>query len=237
MKSYSPPFFTKPAVEGVPLRLRPRLASWERGGHPDQVRLEEYLVHVQDILRTGLEQTPDPLALWLDVGLPRSVALLEHHDLDNYLFPLVSRLSKHSGRQFASVWCTKRHAESSRICLSQARPATDRPLSGRIHEVATNASSQSAAYKQQIAEQLGNAPRLPDGAISLQLGFCVGPRRGWANLWKPTIDALDGLLGRTSPARQWHPRDDRIVELGLHCRIDQSLGNEVLIRVEATSKR
>jgi hypothetical protein len=63
--------------------------------------------------------------------------------------------------------------------------------------------------------------------VHLQLAFVVGPKRNWPNLWKPTFDALDPLLGRTGPDRDWHPRDGRIVDLGLHVDVDPSLGNDV----------
>ncbi|KIH98607.1 hypothetical protein LP52_12345 [Streptomonospora alba] len=233
MTPHSPPFFTEPNAECLPLRIRPRLDSWERGGHPDQVRLEEYLVHVQEIVQPRLERTPGPRVLRLDVVLPGSVPLLEHHDLDNYLFPLVKRISRDSGCHFASVWGTKSHAGTPRLCLDRARPATSRPVFGHTYEVSTTASAESPAYKEQIADQLGSAVPLRDGPVSLHLGFCVGPRRWWPNLWKPTIDALERILGGTTPTSRWHPRDGRIVQLGMHCRIDRSLGNDVVIRVDA----
>lgn len=71
------------------------------------------------------------------------------------------------------------------------------------------------------------------GPVSLEGGYLVGPRRYWPNLWKPTIYALDQILGRTRPDRPWHPLDGRIVTLGLHCSVDASLGNTVRIVIEA----
>lgn len=94
-------------------------------------------------------------------------------------------------------------------------------------------SSRSTAYKEQIHEQVADVDALPEGPVSLQLSFSVGPRRNWLNLWKATIDALDPLLGRTNPDHQWHPRDGRIVELGLHCRVEPLLGNQVAIAIDA----
>ena len=67
----------------------------------------------------------------------------------------------------------------------------------------------------------------------LELSFAVGPQRNWLNLWKPTIDALDPLLGPTQPNRDWHPRDGRIVDLGLHLKIDPSLGHDVVVAIAA----
>jgi hypothetical protein len=59
------------------------------------------------------------------------------------------------------------------------------------------------------------------------------PQRNWLTLWKPTIDALDPLLGRTREARDWHPQDGRITDLGLHVTVDASLGHDVLISIAA----
>jgi hypothetical protein len=70
----------------------------------------------------------------------------------------------------------------------------------------------------------------------MQLSFTVGSSRNWLNLWKPAIDALDPILGST-PSRSWHPRDGRIIELGLHCRVDHAFSNEVLITIQATTQR
>ncbi|MDX6740968.1 hypothetical protein [Actinocorallia sp. A-T 12471] len=74
---------------------------------------------------------------------------------------------------------------------------------------------------------------LPEGPLRLHIGFLVGSRRTWQNLWKPTIDGLGRLLGRTSPDRLWHPRDGRIVELGLSTRTEPALGHDIVLRVHA----
>ena len=74
---------------------------------------------------------------------------------------------------------------------------------------------------------------MPPGPIALELAFVVGPGRNWLNLWKPTIDALDRLLGRTRPDREWHPRDGRIIELALHKSIEEALGNDVAVTIAA----
>ena len=69
--------------------------------------------------------------------------------------------------------------------------------------------------------------------MQLQLSFVVGPQRNWLTLWKPTIDALDPLLGRTRDDRDWHPQDGRITDLGLHMAVDPSLGHDVLVSIAA----
>lgn len=220
----------------VPLQVAPRLASWMAADHPDQAKVEEFLAHAVHLVGADLAQLPDPLALRLDVGLPSKVELLNEHDLDNYLFPLAMRLSLSSGRQFATAWATKERAETSFIGVGQAVRVAPAPPSGDWIRVRTTASSGSSAYKQQIHDQLQGVEALPAGPVSLELSFTVGPTRNWLNLWKPTIDALDSILGASKPGLQWHPRDGRIVELGLHRHVDPTLGNDVSIALSATHR-
>lgn len=73
---------------------------------------------------------------------------------------------------------------------------------------------------------------LPEGPVALELGFVVG-QRNWFNLWKPTTDALGGLLGRADAHRDWHPEDGQITELGLHCTSDALLRCDVEISITA----
>jgi hypothetical protein len=68
--------------------VTPRLASWNRNHHPDQVRLKASLEHAADVLAPSMRSSTKPLALRMDVGLPAATALLDQHDLDNYLYPL-----------------------------------------------------------------------------------------------------------------------------------------------------
>jgi hypothetical protein len=143
-------------------------------------------------------------------------------------------LSKDSERSFVSVWGTKRHAEASYLHLEQAVPQTESHWPGPVFEVRTQPSGSSTAFKQQIDQQLVGALPLPDGPVGLHVGFRVGPGRNWANLWKPTIDSLDRLLGRTAPDRLWHPRDGRITELGLSNHVDATLGHDVVISISAS---
>ena len=204
--------------------------------HPDQVRLRAFLDHAECVVRPRLEQVEGPLALWLDVGLPSHVSLLDQHDLDNYVYPLTNRLIMSSGRQFDSVWATKRHAVASLICVGPATPVPSRPSADRHFEVRTTVSSETIDHKRQISDQLAEVEPLPEGPVAMELSFTVGPRRNWTNLWKPTIDSLDRLLGQTIPGRPWHPRDGRIVELGLHRCVDPSLGDHATI-AGAASRR
>lgn len=71
----------------------------------------------------------------------------------------------------------------------------------------------------------------------MQLGFTVGQTRNWLTLWKPTIDAPRPLLGYTPSAGPSSPLDGRIVDLGLHRRVNPSMGHDVIITIAATGIR
>jgi hypothetical protein len=219
------------------LAVAPRLASWNRADDPDQVRLEAFLAAAEQLLRPQCEQLTGPLALRLDIGLPPVIQLLHQRDLDNYLYPLAARLSRTTGRRLVSVWCTKQHSPTSFVRIEPATSIQAAPPSGRRYTVRTDISSQSAAFKQQIHDQLTGAATLQDGPVSMQLGFTVGTGRNWLNLWRPAIDALGRILGSANPGRSWHPQDGRIVELGLHCSVNHAFANDVLITIEANTQR
>ncbi|MFC7597502.1 hypothetical protein ACFQU3_19450 [Terrabacter sp. GCM10028922] len=218
-------WFARPEGEGLTLRKAPQLASWNKATDPDQVRLREYLKDTAELLAPSLMR--GPWALRLDVGLPTGRNLIDLADLDNYAFP--------PPYCAARTWCRCGAPSDTR------RPHG--PLVVRAQEVAapettftkrTSASSQTKAYKEQVRSSVAHATELPPGGVHLELAFVVGPRRNWLNLWKPTIDALDPLLGRTRPDRDWHPNDGRIIDLGLHVNVDSSLGHDVLITIAAT---
>ncbi len=201
--------------------------------HPDQVRLEEFLAHAVDVLTPRLPSLPDPVALRLDVALPVGAQLLEHHDLDNDGFPLAMRIRRATGRTLASVWVTKTYGATSRVGVGPAVPSAGPSAIGSWAQVRTSASASTTACEQQIHVQLAGARTLSEGPVAVELSFTVGPRRNWINLWKPTIDSLGPLLGVTSPGRSWHPRDGRIIGLGMHHHVDASLGHDVAIAVSA----
>jgi hypothetical protein len=221
-----PVFFAQPTSDPVRLDISPRLASWNIAGHRDQKLLAEALEHADERIRPALASVADPVVLRLDVGLPDAVSWLADHDLDNYLFPL----AKHLGRKLVSVWCTKQYAADSFLRVETAAEVAEPHVGWSVR---TTASASSTAYKQQIHDQLDKAEELPDGAVSLQIAFVVGPVRNWLNLWKPTIDALGPLLGSTQPDSLWNPRDGRIAELGLHCAVDPDLRNDVVMEIVA----
>ncbi len=132
---------------------------------------------------------------------------------------------------------TKQHAAGSFIRIEPATPASSSPSFDRCYTAHTSASTQSEAFKKQIRDQRGTAQPLPPGPVHLQLHFTVGPGRNWLNLWKPVIDALGKILDHAPAAPAWAPLDGRITELGLHCRIDPALGNDVTITVAAQQIR
>lgn len=217
-------WYARPEGESLILRKGPRLASWNKATDRDQIRLREYLEDTAELLAPAL--VGGPWALRLDVGLPTGRDLIDMADLDNYAFPLATRLrSEH----LVSVWCTKRHGDTSRVLVA---PAHETPAPEPTYTVRTTASSQSKAYKEQVRTAVAGATEIPAGAVQLQLAFVVGLQRNWLSLWKPTIDALDPLLGRTRN-RDWHPKDGRITDLGLHVDVDPSLGHDVVVTIAA----
>lgn len=67
--------------------------------------------------------------------------------------------------------------------------------------------------------------------IALHLAFRVSPVRNWANLWKPAIDALGGILGLGATGHPFHPLDDRVVDLGLQREIDPAIRHAVRVDI------
>jgi len=218
-------WYARPDGDGIPLRKAPQLASWNKATDPDQVRLREYLDDTVDLLPPATMLRP--WTLRLDVGLKAGRDLLDMADLDNYAFPLATRLRN---EHLVSVWCTKRIADTSRVLVA---PATEVPSPKTTFTVRTTASSQTKAYKEQVRASVADGHEIPGDGVQIQIAFVVGPLRNWLGLWKPTIDALDPLLGRTRVDRDWHPKDGRITNLGLHVAVDPSLGHDVVVAVAA----
>lgn len=216
-------WFAHPTEDLMVMQDQPRLASWNKHADAAQVRLREYLENAAELV-AGC-RVAGPWTLLLDVGLPNDRDLTHMADLDNYALPLAARLRDEN---LVCVWCTKRHAPVSRVGIARAEPV---PPPAQTYSVRTTASVESRAYKEQIRASLAGEEEILDGPVMLQISLTVGPGRNWLNLWKPTIDALDPLLGRTRVDRDWHPRDDRITTLGLHLTIDETLSNDVLLQI------
>lgn len=211
----------------------PALASWDKAGSPSQARSAAFIEDVYLAVTGSVRAIPGPLALRLDVGLPCTVPLNALNDLDNYAFPLIPKLTERIGRQFVSVWLTKRHAAVSSVAVGSAVPVGD-PGGAYSFTVRTLGSAAATAYKEQIRDQIAVAEPLPGDGVALQIAFIVGPRRAWPNLWKATIDSLGLMLGRDDGAREWNARDGRITDLGLHCAVDSSAGNEIALAIRAS---
>lgn len=218
-------WYARPEGEGLALRKAPRLASWNKASDPDQVRLREYLDDTAELLETA--SVAGSWTLVLDVGLPAGRDLIDMADLDNYAFPLATRLRT---ADLVSVWCTKSHANTSRVLIVPAREVA---APGETFTARTTASAQTKAYKEQVRAAVAGTSEIAPGAVRLQLAFVVGPQRNWLTLWKPTIDALDPLLGRTREDRDWHPKDGRITDLAFHVHVDPSLGHDVVVSIAA----
>jgi hypothetical protein len=169
--------FAMPRSRPLRLPVAPRLASWNKADDPGQARLAEYLAVADELLRPDYKRLRGPLAVRLDVGLPDSAGLLDHRDLDNYLFPLVKRLSQGAAGAIACAWGTKQHSASSYVRIEEATPAVTRPGYDCCYTVRTSASSQAEAFKEQIRDQLTTATPLPPGPVRMQLCFTVGPNR------------------------------------------------------------
>lgn len=211
------------------LRIPPELDSWDRNDHPATIRLRAYLDDTEALI--GSSKILGPWALRLDVGRPPLKDLLDKADLDNYAFPLAKRLRD---ADLVSVWCTKQHGAHSCVRLAAAREV---PAPAEVLAVETTASWESrgggSPAQEQIIAAVAAAAEMPAGPVRLELSFLVGPRRNWLKLWKPTIDSLDSLLGRTYPGQPRNPLDGRITELGLHVAVDPRAGNNVVIGIHA----
>lgn len=97
-----PTRFERPTTVALQIP-QPRLASWNKAEHPDQVRLKAYLEQLDLIVQAGLAGMDGNLAMELTVGLPRRQLTVDR-DLDNYLLPVANRLSRH---RFCAVFGNK----------------------------------------------------------------------------------------------------------------------------------
>ena len=164
-------WYARPEGEGLTLRKVPRLASWNKATDPDQVRLREYLEDTAELLAPAM--VSGPWALRLDVGLTTGRDLIDMADLDNYAFPLATHLRS---EDLVSVWCTKRHADTSRVLVA---PARETPAPEATYTVRTTASSQAKAYKEQVPGAGSRRRRRAWTRLGLRLSeICPQPRDG-----------------------------------------------------------
>jgi hypothetical protein len=210
--------------------VKPQLASWDRAGHPSQVKLARFLAHVDAIAGPVLARVNGRIAVELIVGLPDGVCLIDGgHDLDNYLFPVAARLGP---QRVAAIFGRKIHGPSS-LAVGPAQPDTAR-ATGQFSARMTG-SYQRTEWKQTLHDRLAaQAAPIAPGPAGLTIALTTGPGRNWASLWKPLIDAFGPVLGE-DPTRPFHPQDDRIVSLGLHHTIDTGIAHDVIIDAWWTS--
>jgi hypothetical protein len=210
--------------------VKPQLASWDRAGHPSQVKLARFLAHVDAITGPVLASVHGRVAVELIVGFSAGVSLIDGgHDLDNYLFPVAQRLGP---QRVAAVFGRKIHGPSS-LAVAPVQPGTARPSPQFSARMA--GPYERKQWKQTLHDRLaGQAATLDRGPAGLTIALTTGPGRNWASLWKPLIDAFGPVLGE-DPTRPFHPHDDRIVSLGLHHTIDTGIGHDVIINAWWTS--
>lgn len=222
-------WYSCPDNQPLQLRQTPRPMSRNANSDPEQVRLRAYVADTTELV-AAVRISDRPWALRIDVGTPHSRDLLSDvADLDNYAHPIANELKN---PYLVSVWATKQRDAQQRsyVRIADARVASPPE---QVLMVRTTASVEKNAFKDEIKAAVyeAGAQMLPDGVpVRLELSFVIG-NRGWLPLWKPTIDALDPLLGRTYPDNPYHPLDGRIVELGMHMESDPSLGYDVLIGI------
>jgi hypothetical protein len=204
--------------------VKPQLASWDRAGHPSQVKLGRFLAHVDAIAGPVLATVSGPIAAELIVGFSDGVSLTDgDHDLDDYLFPVAQRLGP---ERVAAIFGRKIHGPSS-LAVGPARPDT----AGATAQFSTRmaGSYERKEWKQQLHDRLAvQAAAIDPGPAGLTIALTTGPGRNWASLWKPLIDAFGPVLGE-DPTRPFRTRDDRIVSLALHHTIDPGIAHDVII--------
>jgi hypothetical protein len=204
--------------------VKPQLASWERAGHPSQVKLGRFLAHVDALAGPVLATVSGRVAAELIVGFGDGASLIDGgHDLDNYLFPVAQRLGP---ERVAAIFGRKIHGPSS-LAVGRARPETaELPPQFSIRMAG---SYERREWKQELHDRLAEqAATIEPGPVELKIALTTGPGRNWASLWKPLIDAFGPVLGE-DPAVPFHPHDDRIVSLGLHHSIDTGIARDVII--------
>src|SRR6266576_4809443 len=128
---------------------KPQLASWDRAGHPSQVKLGRFLAHVDTIARPVLAAVGGRVAAELIVGFSDGVSLTDGgHDLDNYLFPVAQRLGP---ERVAAIFGRKIHGPSS-LAVGPAQP----DMAGATPQFSTRmaGSCERTEWKQKLHDRL-----------------------------------------------------------------------------------
>jgi len=172
-----------PPAGAVRLDTEPQLASWDRAGHPSQIRLAGFLDHVTTVVGPIITAHDHQIAVELVVGLPADVPLTaEGHDLDNYLFPVAQRLGP--GR-IAAMFGRKVHGPSTLAGgpATTIAQATAPQFSARI-----SGSYERPGWKEQLRGRLAlrqaGIPRLGRGPVRMDIAITPalpGTRRTCGN--------------------------------------------------------
>jgi hypothetical protein len=209
-------------VEGI----SPLLATWEAASHPSQQRMRAYLVELVDTLGPLPEQ-PAALFLHMDISVSDPMALLKHHDLENYLTPVAARLG---GSRFVLASAVKRLGGPSQLIVGEAAPSRCLPdASWSNFNWHSAGGAGTSAWKMGLRTALLDTRPvlLPAGPVEVQIAWRCAPSRAWVNLWKPTGDAMGPVLGEPQPAHPFNPADDRIVAIQLHRVPDSTMGRAI----------
>ena len=208
--------------------IKPLLASWERKTHPAQIRLQEYLDELEATIGP-LRFRNAPLFLEMDIDVVRPERLLRHHDLENYLTPVVDRLGQDL---FHYVIARKKVGGGSTLKVGRA-VSSDRlpdPADWGHFSCLTRGSVQSKKWKVDLRAVLldaGCPPAPREGPVAVELAWRCSSQRNWVALWKPTGDAMGPVLGEPDERNPFNPSDDRITELGLHVARDDTMGHDL----------
>jgi hypothetical protein len=212
-------------ADAVQLKVAPQLASWDKAGAASQLRLAGFLAHVTEVAGPVVAAASGRVAVELTVGLPGDQPLIDGgRDLDNYLLPVAQRLGP---QRVAAMFGRKTHGPSW-LAVGPAEP--EETVAPPLFSARMTGSYARTAWKQELHDRLAQAGVTPlrPGPAGVEIAVTTGPGRNWAALWKPLIDAFGPVLGE-DPVRPFHPRDDRIVRLGLHHHITGGIGHDVIV--------
>ena len=193
--------------------LKPLLACWEAKTHPSQIRMQAYLDDVQQRLGDLIH---DRLFLHLEVDVEQEKRLEKHHDLENYLTPLVDRLGRN---KFVLATATKYVGGGSRLSVGKAVAGIRPAFASLEFACACSSDEVKKEVRQRIQGQLPLAP----GPVEVWHAWRCPPEQNWVSLWKPTGDGMGPVLGEPYPDRPYYPNDDRIVSIAMHLTVDPKL--------------
>lgn len=104
---------------------------------PDRRRIDNFMAQIDPVLRPWLDQPDVELGIALSVGLGDAIDPLVHHDLDNFLEPLATRLGAH---RIALAQASKAQGEVSTLAIGQVTDALP-PPGGLWRSIAVNTAS------------------------------------------------------------------------------------------------